>query len=678
MKYKFSKIDIGSIRRRAKPKKVRHKVKREALSPEFVFFWHQAMERKVLERPKKLDVISIQRPILQIASLAIIGLLLIGVLQSLTFLSSAKTASGQILGEATSVYSDLHSAGLNLSNQNFASASQLFDAAETNVQAAQDKLNNFQILKWLAPQANSAGHVLTGAGLLAQAGKKLSAALSLFDEVKLSSKGLENQNINEKIISNRQLLANSRDLVVKASAEFNAANSLPLDYTGTLDAAKQQTSELNDILNQLVGLEDLYLGLSQSQKTYLLIFQNYDEQRATGGFIGTYGILKVNQGAIIDLKIDSIYDLDGQIYEQIAAPGPMQPEIKQWGIRDANWFADFPTSAQKLLYFFEKGAETADGVISMTPALFENILKLTGPISMDQYGVTLTSDNFQQLVQFKTSVDYDKTLNQPKKFLADFAPVLLNRLSNFNKDQLLALFQIFEDSLVQRQILIFSQDQQTQNQIIDLGFAGQILASDNDYLSIVNTNLGGTKTDLSMDQNAKLDVKVLSDGSVLNTLSIARKSSAEANNNDYLRVLVPLGSELVSASGFDDHPYFESKADGLRTDPDLAAWDIGTLHSSVFVRIESGKTEFAGWLNTNPAAERTVTVTYILPFKINQSYSLLLQKQSGSKPYQFNGSLNPGPYTAKWLGSGFNSSGNNLNFTSDTNVDDFWPVVLSK
>src|SRR6185503_15609297 len=112
----------------------------------------------------------------------------------------------------------------------------------------------------------------------------------------------------------------------------------------------------------------------------LMLFQNYDEIRGTGGFIGTYGVVKVENGKIQSLKIDSIYDLDGSNYSRIAAPGPFQPEIPKWGMRDANWFADFPTSAKKILQMYEHGVETADGVIAFTPQLFENILNLTGPI----------------------------------------------------------------------------------------------------------------------------------------------------------------------------------------------------------------------------------------------------------------------------------------------------------
>jgi hypothetical protein len=668
-------------------KAVKRVIKREVLSSEMVLSLRAKKRKLAAEQLAYTQLNQIQIPqqanpskqFWRIGSFAAIGLVLVMIIQAAAYLSSAKQMSGQILGEATSAYTDLRAAGQNLSSQNFAAATQLFNSAKDNIQSAQSKLDNYRALTWLVPQANSAKHVLTGAGFLAQAGDQLTQAVQLFDQLKINSQGAESSNFNQIISQNRELLLKTRQLTLLASDEFNSAGSLPLDYANTLDQAKTQVNDLNLILEKLTELEDLYLGLFTGQKTYLLIFQNPDEARATGGFIGTYGVLKVDNGKILQLKIESIYQLDGQIFAQIAAPGPFQPAIVRWGIRDANWFADFPTSARKLLNFFELGSQTADGVISTTPQLFEDLLKLTGPIDMPEYGRTLTSDNFQSTVQFETSVNYDKTLNQPKKFLSDFAPILLDRLTNLKREQFLGLFQSLQDNLQSKQILLFSQNSTTQTKIEKLGFGGQILATDYDYLNIVNSNLGGTKTDLSMEQKVDLQSKFLSDGSVVNILTISRKNSADSSNRDYLRALVPLGSQFVSASGFDDYQYFPSTAKGLKTDPDLKAWDAGFMQANIYTRTETGKTEFAGWLNTIPGQEKIATITYILPFKIqpSQSYSLLLQKQSGILPYEFTGEISLGSRNTVWTSGNIKKSGRILNFESDSNTDDFFAVVLS-
>ncbi len=617
----------------------------------------------------------------RLTAFAAAGLAVIMVMQGLVYLSSAQRSAGQILGAATSAYGDLHSAQQSLGNEQFGAAAQLFDSATKNINLAQDKLNQFSLLKLFVPKAQSADHLLTGANLLASAGKKLSEGLSLFEELKVSSAGFETQDLSAKISENRRVLAESLALSESAAEEFAAVGNLPMDYQETLSTAQQQVKELNLILTRLIGLEDLYLGLFNGQKTYLLLFQNYDEQRATGGFIGTYGVLNVDGGKIKRMKIESIYELDGQIHEQVAAPGPFQPAIEKWGIRDANWFADFPTSARKLLSFFEKGSSTADGIISFTPKMFEDLLILTGPIEMPAYGVTLTRDNFQEIVQYKTSVDYDRVLNEPKKFLDDFAPVFLNRLSGLGEDKWLNIMQIMENNFNQRQVLLYSKDPQTQAKIDQLGYSGKLQSADFDYLSIVNTNLGGTKSDLKMTQAASLSAKILSDGSVINTLKIERQNNNSVNNKIYMRVLVPQGSQLVSANGFDPLNYRASSAAGFATDPDLAAWDQGSIQGDAFVRTETGKTEFAGWLNVEPQEAKSVTITYILPKKLTsdtQSYSLVLQKQAGSQPMTFEGMVDLGSFQSEWVGEGVKPAGGKLNFSSATNTDDFWAAVITK
>ena len=389
--------------------------------------------------------------------------------------------------------------------------------------------------------------------------------------------------------------------------------------------------------------------------------------RSTGGFIGTYGVLKTENGSIAQLKIDSIYDLDGKIYELVAAPGPFQPDIKRWGIRDANWFVDFPTSARKLLDFYEKGEQTADGVMSFTPKIFENLLELTGPIEMKDYGVTLTAENFQEIVQYKTSIDYDVVENEPKKMLADFAPILLDRLSGFSNETWLNFMQIMQNNLDQRHIMVYSKEAETQKIIENLGFSGKVLSTQYDYLSINNSNLGGTKTDLEIDQKANLRSKILSDGSVLNTLSITRTNPTTQMNRSFVRILVPIGSDLIASEGFDNDPVHSSSADGLEMDPDLAAWDN---------RIEAGKTEFVGWFKVDGNNEKTISLTYMLPFKVSSTYSLLVQKQAGSKPVNFEANLNLGNRQPAWISPRVYESINALGYQSDTNTDDFFGVVF--
>ena len=679
MTFRFSKTDLGSIVLRVQPpSKPRLMAKREVFERDLIL---SAKSKPKLQVISQLEVPPIRRRFnfLESGAFAAAGLIILLLIQSAAYFSKTADDSREILGYSTSAYQELNAASEELTSKDFDSAFQSFTSAQENLLRAQEKLSQHSVLGGIVPQALSAQNVLKGAYLLSSAGMNLSEGLRLFERLEVSDQGVVTENFNAVLLEHNLRLQNALRLLEQASTHFEKASALPGEYQSVVTEAEAQVAKLRSILTQLTSLEDLYLSLfGQGPKTYLLVFQNYDEARATGGFIGTYGNLKVDGGKIKKLKVASIYDLDGSMTENIAAPGPLQPDIQKWGIRDANWFVDFEQSAKKLLYFYEKTSETADGVIALTPKLFEEILKLTGPINMAQYAVTLTADNFQNVVQMKTSKEYDKELNQPKRFLSDFAPILLERFSDFKQDDWLDLFQILNDNMKSRQVLLYSRDEQTQRKIESLGFAGKVIQTDGDYLMLVNSNLSGTKTDLDIDTKVKFVSTLLSDNTVVNQLSITRMNTANERNLNYLRVLVPQGSEIVSVSGASELPHLPSTAANFRSDSDLLDWDQGELKwNKVFVRKEAGKTEFAVWSEIPPQAESELNFVYILPFKVKLSYDMLIQKQPGSIPLKFIHEMRLNGVMPVWTSDRVSVSEGSLKYSSLSDRDDYWAAVLS-
>ncbi|MBU0648945.1 DUF4012 domain-containing protein, partial [Patescibacteria group bacterium] len=143
-----------------------------------------------------------------------------------------------------------------------------------------------------------------------------------------------------------------------------------------------------------------FAGYPES-KNYLVLFSNNTELRPSGGFLGTYGLLKVADGEIISFNTHDIYAIDGpaESFLRVAPPPPLVKYLKAdaWFMRDSNWSPDFPTSAEKALWFYseeargivqERGApiEAAplvnfNGVVSINPDVVAELLGVTGPIT---------------------------------------------------------------------------------------------------------------------------------------------------------------------------------------------------------------------------------------------------------------------------------------------------------
>ncbi|MFZ5982031.1 MAG: DUF4012 domain-containing protein, partial [Patescibacteria group bacterium] len=147
------------------------------------------------------------------------------------------------------------------------------------------------------------------------------------------------------------------------------------------EARKMMAGFLNDsqILYDILG--------GNGPRKYLFLFQNNNEMRPTGGFIGTYALLDIFDGRIKRLKVDGIFNPDGQLREKVVPPAPIQKISAAWSLHDSNWWPDFPTSAEKASWFWEKtGGPTVDGVIAMTPEVIKKLLEITGPIELPEYG----------------------------------------------------------------------------------------------------------------------------------------------------------------------------------------------------------------------------------------------------------------------------------------------------
>jgi hypothetical protein len=508
---------------------------------------------------------------------------------------------------------------------------------------------------------------------LTKAGEDISQAGVIFSGL---AKDLSRQSntINQPEISFLEILKNLQTksqeisiLLERASGNIDkvAVTDLPENYQEKFLELKDKLPEALSLIQSLRDNEEIFTEVlgGNGPRKYLFLFQNNQEMRATGGFIGSYGVLNIFNGRIKNFFVDGIFNPDGQLKEKVIPPMPIQKISAAWSLHDSNWFPDFPVSAEKAIWFYEKtGGPTVDGVITMTPSVMQKLLEITGPIEMPDYQVTIDKDNFLEKVQMEVEVDYDKELNQPKKILADLAPLILDRLFNGqNFSQMGKIFKAMEESIKERQILIYARNYEVEKKISAMGCSGEILKTDKDYLSIINSNINGYKTDGVIEQKIEHEVEIRVDGSIQNTVTITRKHLGGNSayewwnkvNADYMRIYVPRGSSLVSVEGQTrefNTPPLDYRLLGFKQDPQVRQEEDSMeidQESGTRIYSDAGKTVFANWVYVSPQEEVKIKYVYMLPFKIkpeeninsNQSYSLLFQKQSGSLEESFSSKI---------------------------------------
>ena len=479
-----------------------------------------------------------------------------------------------------------------LASYKFNVASERFDTAQNELEVIGKNVIDTLSVFPVGNQVAAADYLLEAGSNIAVASEYIAYSLMPFKQTQsvLGTINEENKNVNSNGITftDALLITNSNlekalEKIQIAENNLNKVNdrALPDDVAEKVKKIKEQVPKIRFLLEKYMSFSELILEIlgHDNLKKYLFLFQNNRELRATGGFIGTYGQFDINKGRIENIKIEGPYNVDGQLFENIAAPEPMRLIVSRMYMRDSNWFADFPTSAQKVSSLYEKsGQATTDGVIAITSDLFNDLLKIVGPIEMPEYGKTITSENFYEETQRQVEYEYDKEENKPKKFIADMFPKLIEKFSSLDKDKWPDILNTIINSFEQKKIMIYFKNQELENNIKDFGWGGEIIETNKDYLNVVSTNIGGGKTDHVINQETYLNTDIKSDGSVINTLTISRRHNGDptkmfedVKNVSYLRFYVPLGSTLLEAEGFDDW-FFEVIKDpeeGYKIDRDI-------------------------------------------------------------------------------------------------------------
>ncbi|MBU1164728.1 DUF4012 domain-containing protein [Patescibacteria group bacterium] len=464
----------------------------------------------------------------------------------------------------------------------------------------------------------------------------------------------------------------------------------------SLDLASKELPKVEQKLEEFSLLSEVVMKfLGQDQwKRYLLVFQNNNEIRATGGFMGSYALMDIDRGRIKNMEIPAggTYDLQGSLKVAVASPKPLTVINPRWEFHDSNWWPDFPTTAKKIIWFYENAdGPTVDGVILITSSVMEDLLKVTGPVLVHDYNRIISYENFEEETQKIVELEYDPEVNRPKQFLADLAPIVLEKLGEINQKDFPKLIEVIYQNLQEKNIQFNFSDQQLQELVLAFNWGGEMLDTNYDYLSVISTNIAGAKTDAVVETDISHKAEILKNGDIIDTVIVTKKHNGEkgniftgVQNNDYLRVYVPMGSELLETDGFTplDEKFYENTDDYI---PDVHIASIQTNLevdpiSKTQIYNEADKTVFANWFQIKPGEEKSVYLKYKLPFTLDEGYSLLMQKQGGKDEIDFSSQVIAQQNLAvqNIYPLNLERDGNNFHYFNILNKDLFYGFNLQK
>lgn len=443
---------------------------------------------------------------------------------------------------------------------------------------------------------------------------------------------LISQNKKELLLAQEKLDQARRSFAAISTNEFPGFLAKPLRAA---HSQLQQVLESTDLIVPAISLLPDFLGY-EKEKHYLLVFENNMELRPTGGFIGSYGLITVQDGQIKNIFTDDVYNLDKLSEGKLKrlAPRPMAVYNNQtyWYMRDANWPASWPDSAKTVADFFaierqnaNLPAQKLDGVIAITPDFIANILEVVGPI--ESHGVVFRAENFAWDLEKFVENDFagqNIPYEERKAIIGVLSNKLIEKMENTTSSDLVKLWLAFKKNIDQKNILVYMFDEQLQAYFSQRNWAGEIRPATGDYLMLIDSNFAALKTDSVMKRSIKRSLSLNTAGDLISRLEITYQHTGQFVRNfitryrTYAKIYVPQGSWFENGQVKEG-----DKAISLDMSKDL---EYGT---------EYGKAYVAYFLVIEPGATKTIILNYKLPAYLKKqfedgSYSLLVQKQPGT------------------------------------------------
>jgi len=391
-----------------------------------------------------------------------------------------------------------------------------------------------------------------------------------------------------------------------------------------------------------------------SPRKYLMVFQNDGELRPSGGFWTAYSTLTVSNGKVTPGNASNIYDLDDKLASRVAAPRLIKSyhiNVPYLNLRDSNLSPDFPTDAQIFLdqYIKAMGKTNFDAVIAIDTNLLVDMVKVLG--KLDTRVGTFTAepdkrcDGCPQIIyemQWMSGRPRDYIEKNRKDFMNPLMSALLANVMGSEKSKMGLLMEAFFKNINQKHILVYFPDAETQKIGDMANITGKIFDTEKnvDYLHLNDANFASAKSNIFITQKIKHDITIRN-GIATHKISVTYTNPAPGSNcnlekgdlclnastyRDLFRFYTPIGSKLIKMTG--------SEVDTVQYEE---------LNKQVFEGFYGNK------FGLNPKSNIKTSIEYTSGATIGSSYTLMLQKQPGTKAVDYELTINGQKQTFQWV-----------------------------
>ena len=306
-----------------------------------------------------------------------------------------------------------------------------------------------------------------------------------------------------------QFLINGFHIFQQADARFNAWYTTFKNISGIPSKFEQSFIQAWNSLDKVENFSQKYvqnfpeimnlLG-HEEKRRYMIVFQNADEIRPLGGFMGSMALVEIYKWKVKLFQTKDIYDIEWDLksasYERLPAPKWISELTEKFWLRDANYDPELSASSEKIDFFLSHAGIKIDGIVYVNQHILEDILKILGPIDFPEIWMQVSADNFSSLMSLlvEQKVVWDATLESPKKILFDFMHHFYDSFQSSHKIPEIA--ELIFQQRNSHEILFWSKHSKENMFLSEIGLSTpQFQNIQLDELYPVFTSLSGNKSD---------------------------------------------------------------------------------------------------------------------------------------------------------------------------------------
>ena len=257
---------------------------------------------------------------------------------------------------------------------------------------------------------------------------------------------------------------------------------------------------------------------SSKRQHFLILLQNNNELRSTGGYITS--VFEVELGKWKARK--KSLDVATYLTKHAPVPAPKVIEemlfdshLKTWTFRDSNYDPDFNKSAKKAIDFYHMvyPKKPVCGLLMVNFGFTEGLLKIMGPVRIGQDKIN-QQNLFLYLTTRSSDIDrHDLAHNSTRKNILGILAKKLVLRAILRPWKWFALWSAVNQSFKDKSLQFYDPKRPQKT-----GFA---ISQNEDFLAIIENNYLGLKSNRYIKRDIQHDSELQEDGKLKNTLNVS-------------------------------------------------------------------------------------------------------------------------------------------------------------